>query len=274
MFRVSELYTYPIKSLGGVSLKTAEVTEKGIKYDRRWMLVDEQFRFLSQREVPKMAQLKVEIVANGLFITDTITSKNLLVPFQPLTSVECTVTIWGEPCTAVYVGTKANKWFSEALGIKCRLVYMPDSTKRKVDENHAPPGFVNSFADGYPFLIVGQASLDDLNSRLSEKLPMNRFRPNIVFTGGEPFEEDKIDNLIIDHINFYGVKLCARCVITTIDQENIRKYKEPLKTLSKYRRKGNDVFFGQNLIHKGSGTISVGDELKVLSYHNAEDFII
>jgi uncharacterized protein YcbX len=274
MLQVSELYIYPIKSLGGIAVSSAEVTDKGFKYDRRWLLIDENNRFLSQRELPAMALLKVIIATNGLLITHSLTSHNILIPFAPQTNEHCTVAVWDDTCTAIYVSDTADKWFTEKLGVKCRLVYMPDDYKRQVDEKYAPEGFVTSFSDAYPFLIIGQASLDDLNSRLTDKLPINRFRPNIVFTGGKPFEEDVIDHFIINNINFYGVKLSARCILTTIDQVTIAKTKEPLKTLAKYRRRGNDVFFGQNLIHTGSGFISVGDEISIKNYHTEERFFL
>jgi len=167
---------------------------------------------------------------------------------------------------------KTDAWFSKILGIKCRLVYMPDHTTRHVDEKYAPAGFTNSFSDSYPFLIIGQCSLDDLNSRLKDPISINRFRPNIVFTGGKPFEEDQMDSFFINEINFHGVKLCARCIMITIDQNTIVKTKGPLKALAKYRRRGNDVFFGQYLIHTGNGLISVGDKIDVKSYHTTERF--
>ena len=272
--QVSELYTYPIKSLGGIRLNQVEVTDKGFQHDRRWMLIDENKRFLSQREFAIMALLKVAITKNGLVVTNSQTLDNIVIPFEPQTKEFCEVIVWDDSMEAIYVSKKTDNWFSKILGNKCRLVYMPDHTTRHVDEKYAPAGFTNSFSDGYPFLIIGQASLDDLNLKLKEPIPMNRFRPNIVFTGGKAFEEDQMDNFIINNINFYGVKLCARCIVTTIDQDTIVKTKDPLKTMAKYRRRGNDVFFGQNLIHTGNGFISVGDEIEVKSYHTAGRFFL
>ena len=139
---------------------------------------------------------------------------------------------------------------------------MPESTKRKVEEAYAFNDDITSFSDGYPILLIGQASVDDLNSRLEEPLPMNRFRPNIVLAGGQPFEEDTMEQFSINEINFYGVKLCERCVITTTNQETSIKGKEPLKTLAKYRLTNNKVLFGQNVLCGGEGAIRVGDEIK------------
>jgi uncharacterized protein YcbX len=133
---------------------------------------------------------------------------------------------------------------------------------------------ITSFADAYPFLLIGQSSLNDLNNRLPDTLPMDRFRPNIVFTGGEPFEEDLMNHMNIAGINFYGAKLCARCIMTTIDQQTGIKAKEPLKTLAKYRFKNNKILFGQNLVHQGIGMVTVGDMIDVLSIHTEERFIV
>jgi uncharacterized protein YcbX len=172
------------------------------------------------------------------------------------------------------VSEEFDEWFSEALNMQCRLVYMPDDSEREVDQRYAKPGMITSFADAYPFLLIGQSSLDDLNKRMAQPLPMNRFRPNIVFTGGDAYSEDLMNQITIAGLTFYGAKLCARCVLTTIDQQTAMKAKEPLKTLASYRMKNNKIMFGQNLVHENTGIISVGDELNVLSTHTEERFII
>jgi len=151
---------------------------------------------------------------------------------------------------------------------------MPDNTHRITDQRYTSENSITSFSDAYPFLLIGQSSLDDLNSRLAEPLPMNRFRPNIVFTGGEPYREDMMHTFTIGNITFYGVKLCARCVMTTINQDNGTTGKEPLKTLARYRFKNNKIMFGQNLAHKGLGEIRVGDELVVTKLNYDERFLI
>lgn len=143
---------------------------------------------------------------------------------------------------------------------------MPDDTKRMVDTEYAKNNETTSFSDGYPFLIIGQSSLDELNSKLSEPLPINRFRPNIVFTAGEPHAEDSWQHITINGIEFFGVKTCARCVVTTINQQTAVAGNEPLKTLAAYRTVNNKVKFGMNLLHKGTGTIKVGDTITVLKY--------
>ena len=277
MLQISELFIYPIKSMAGISVKEAKVTATGFEHDRRWMLVDESNLFISQREAPKMALMKVQVETNGLKVT--FENNNLLIPFYGAGGKSdsregATVTIWDDACGAEYVSEEADRWFSNFLGIKCRLVYMPDDSNRLVDQKYAPGNLVTSFADAYPFLIIGQASLDDLNSRLSVPLPMNRFRPNIVFTGGVPFEEDGIANFTVGNVNFYGVKLCARCIMTTINQSDASKGKEPLKTLASYRQKNNKILFGQNLVHEGVGMVAVGDVIKLLKLNDDERFMV
>lgn len=274
MLQISQLFIYPIKSMAGISVKSAKVTATGFEYDRRWMLVDEHNMFISQREVPKMALIKVNIEANGLLVS--LLDVEYLIPFnEESDSLERTeVTIWDDTCTAEFVGIEADQWFSNALQINCRLVYMPDDVKRIVDQKYAPADKITSFSDAYPFLLIGEESLHDLNGRLETSLQINRFRPNIVFSGGEAFDEDKFAHFTINAIDFYGLKLCARCSITTIDQENAVTGKEPLKTLAKYRQKNNKILFGQNLVHSGNGEVKIGDILNVLTYNADERFVV
>ena len=148
--------------------------------------------------------------------------------------------------------------------MKCKLVFMPDSTKRRVDGRYADNKEITSFSDGYPMTIMGEASLDDLNCRLPQKMGIERFRPNLVFTGGAPFEEDDFEEFTIGNIHFFGVKLCARCTVITINPDTAERGKEPLRTLSTFRQRNNKIYFGQNLLHKGSGLIRTGDTIKVV----------
>lgn len=272
MHRISELYIYPIKSLGGISVSAAEVSSRGFQFDRRWMLVDAHYQFLTQRKFPQMALIKVQLKEDGLLLEHPANG-SMKVPFESSEETQ-DVDIWEDCCTGLFVNQQVDEWFSDILSMKARLVYMPESTQRQVDLRYAPAGVITSFADAYPFLMIGQTSLDDLNERLEVPLPMNRFRPNIVFTGGEAFEEDLMKHIRIAGMDFYGVKLCARCIMTTIDQETAQKAKEPLKTLSSYRSKNNKILFGQNLIHSARGMIRVGDTMNVLDYHTEERFIV
>ncbi|HVU97885.1 MAG TPA: MOSC N-terminal beta barrel domain-containing protein [Puia sp.] len=261
MLRVSQLNIYPVKSLGGISVDSARITDRGLQHDRRWMLIDPHGVQITQREVPALALLQPAITSTGLTILHRPTQTRLDIPFEPATREFVKVQCWDDTVTAQFVGPEADEWFSERLKVNCRLVHMPESTKRQTDLKYTAAGHYTSFADGYPFLLIGEASLEELNSRLDRPLPMNRFRPNIVFTGGEPFEEDRLHEFTIGNIRFSGVKLCARCVMTTIDQTTAEKGKEPLRTLARYRAEGHKILFGQNLIHHDLGEIAVGDEL-------------
>lgn len=264
MLKISGLFVYPIKSLGGIALNKAQVTGRGLEHDRRWMLVDENNRFLSQREIPGMALLYVELTAKGLLVMHRQQPEEFIaVPFLFDANEEAICSIWDDECLAEFVDTEIDKWFSRMLKVKCRLVYMPANTKRIVDQRYAGPRQITSFADAYPFLLIGEASLQDLNKRLKEPVLMDRFRPNIVFSGGEAFQEDQMAHFITGGLHFYGVKPCARCPVITIDQESGVSGKEPLKTLSTYRKKNNKVYFGQNLVHDGEGIIGIGDELMI-----------
>ena len=259
--------------MGGIAVSKTRITDRGLQYDRRYMLVDENNLFLTQRKYPAMALLRTVIERDRLLVyAKNSIKEKLILPLVPEPTTATTlVKIWDDHCEAQLIGKKADDWFSVQLGISCRLVYMPESTKRKVDVKYALNKEITSFADGFPILIIGQSSLDDLNSRLKEPLPMNRFRPNIVFTGGNPFEEDDMEYFSINDLSFYGVKLSARCVITTTDQETgIVTGKEPLKSLSKYRMTNNKVLFGQNAVSKNDGKICIGDS--IIIFKRKSDF--
>lgn len=274
MLRVSQLFIYPIKSLGGIALDQATVTDRGFQYDRRWMLVDYNNQFISQREVHQMALVKPSLTDAGIKVTHSIRQSSFVIPFYTGKNEFAEVTIWDDTCTAQFVSDQADEWFSTILEIPCRLVYMPNETHRVTDQRYTMANSITSFSDAYPFLLIGQSSLDDLNSKLTEVLSMNRFRPNIVFTGGEPYQEDIMHTFTIGNITFHGVKLCARCVMTTIDQENGTSGKEPLKTLARYRSKDKKIMFGQNLSHEGLGEIKIGDTLQVVKLNHEDRFVV
>jgi hypothetical protein len=274
MLQISQLYIYPIKSLGGIALNSSRLTDRGLEHDRRWMLIDENNRFLSQRENAQMALFKPGLESDAIRVTYSADNSFIQIPFTALKQGTVQVTIWDDTCTGQYVSDEVDAWFTQKLGINCRLVYMADDSHRPTDPRYTTEGTITSFADAYPLLLIGQASLDDLNSRLAVALPMNRFRPNIVFTGGEPYSEDTMQHIIINGIDIYGVKLCARCIMTTIDQVTAQKSKEPLKTLAGYRRKGNKILFGQNLANMGEGILNIGDELQVMALQTEERFMV
>jgi uncharacterized protein len=260
---LSGLYVYPIKSMGGIPLEAWDVDGRGLRYDRRWMLVDEDGWFISQRELPRMALIGVRIEPDRLVV---------VAPGMPLLELSLGTTtgktiparIWDDVVEAWPVGDDADRWFGEFLGVRCRLVFLPDESVRPVDPDYGETGDQVGLADGFPFLLISEASLADLNARLEQPLPMNRFRPNLVIGGCEPFAEDGWSRVRIGSITFRVVKPCSRCAITTVDQTTVVTGKEPLRTLARFRKVGNKVLFGQNLIHDGTGTLHTGDPVEIL----------
>lgn len=260
---LSALNVYPIKSAAGVSLSTARVDARGFAGDRRWMVVDENRSFLTQRTHPGLALVSVATDGDRLVLAAP--------GLPPLTAAappdgEATVRVevWDDECNAIPAGRDAASWLSRLLGESCELVYMPERSHRPVaPRSGAPPAEVG-FADAYPFLLISEGSLEDLNRRLAEPLPMNRFRPNLVVRGCAPFGEDGWHRIRIGGIQFHVVSPCSRCATTTVDQNTAQRGREPLATLATYRRVGNQVMFGQNLVHKGIGELAVGDEVTVL----------
>jgi uncharacterized protein YcbX len=229
------------------------------------MLVDDNGRFVSQREHARLSQLDVDVSTSGLQITASDGS-SLSVQWPAPNGPRRTVSIWSNAVEAALAAEEAHDWFSEMLGFTCQLVYMDDLAVRPVDADYAVrPTDEVSFADGYPVLLTTEASLADLNARLDAPVPMNRFRPNLVIASSEPFEEDTWRQIRIGEMLFHVVKPCARCVITTIDQQTGISSKEPLRTLSTFRRQGNGVYFGENLIPDAPGTLRVGDPVEVVA---------
>jgi uncharacterized protein len=260
---LSGLYVYPIKSLGGISLEAWDVDGRGPRYDRRWMLVDEDGWFISQRELPRMALISVRIEPDRL-VVNAPHMPSLELPLGLTTGKTVTARIWDDIVEASPVGDDADRWFGEFLGTRCRLVFLPDESVRPVDPDYGEAGDRVGLADGFPFLLISEASLADLNSRLEQLLPMNRFRPNLVIGGCEPFAEDVWKRIRIGSITFRVVKPCSRCAITTVDQSTAVTGKEPLRTLARFRKVGNKVLFGQNLIHDGTGTLRTYDPVEIL----------
>jgi hypothetical protein len=257
---LTEIWIYPIKSLGGIRLKSAKVLEKGLQHDRRWMLIDESATFMTQRIHTQMALFKVE--ANEDTLKITFENDTVFLPFSYLAiQTPIQATVWDDTVTVFEVSLSLSEWFSSKLNIKCKLVSFPEENSRPVEAAYKINNEQVSLADGYPFLIIGQASLDDLNKRLKEPLPINRFRPNFVFVGGEPYEEDEWRNFKIGKNSFAGVKPCARCVLTTVNQETATKGIEPLATLATYRKRGNKIYFGQNVLAIDHYEIYEGDEI-------------
>lgn len=269
-FNVSALYIYPIKSLGGIRIQKSEIVPTGLRFDRNWMLINRSGTFITQRKHHNLALLQVSIEKDMV----TVSHKN-----DPSYSISfgvdehlqsnIPVTIWDDNCFATEVSQQMSKWFSEFMQADVRLVKMAENERRLVDPRYALDHEVTSFSDGYPCLIIGQASLDNLNSKLQHPVPIDRFRPNIVFTGGDAHVEDKMLTFSINTVVFKAVKPCARCVLTTVNQQTGVKEQEPLKTLASYRTVGKKVLFGQNLLHIGSGVLNEGDSFEIMDWKTA-----
>ncbi len=268
---LSSLFIYPIKSLGGISLPTADLTPLGLRHDRRWLIVDAQNRFLTQREHAEMALLTVELAHNGFLLRHRQRPEllPLYVPFEATPERTLFVTIWDDMVFAWRGTPEADEWLSEALGQTCKLVYMSDMVRRDVDPDKPelnPAGTLVSFADGYPYLLASEESLAKLNAQLAEPVPMNRFRPNLVVRGLEMADAEMqwADFQIGGHA-FRSVRGCGRCVVTTIDQATAQKNlaAEPLRTLATYRKQGNKIMFGQNVTGPVGGQLRVGDAVLV-----------
>lgn len=262
--RVAELNRYPVKSLAGIPLTTADVEEKGITFDRNWLVTLPSGKFLTQREIPKMALVKTTISERSDLTLSAEGRPSITVPHasHPDDIDFKRVTVWKDECYAIDEGDDVAAWLSEFFETKCRLVKMKDGFKRPIlDDGKEFDGSVR-FQDQYPLLVISTASLQDLNNKLEKPLPMNRFRPNIVIEGCDPFAEDEFKTLTSSSgVVISSAKPCARCVITTTDQRTAERDVEPLKTLATFRSSEHGVLFGQNYIVNHSGRLKVGDEL-------------
>ncbi|WP_457667377.1 MOSC domain-containing protein [Thiolapillus sp.] len=259
---LSGLYRYPIKSLRGEALDTMEVGPRGPVHDRHWMVVTPEGRFLTQRELPRMALVRPRIMETGLLL-HAPGMFDLEVPADSDEVME--VQVWRDACVARVMNAAADQWLSDFLGVACRLVYLPQEQRRQVDQDYARSEDQVGFADGFPFLLISRASLDDLNRRMGLELPMERFRPNLVVEGCDAYAEDSWKRIRIGDIDFRVVKPCSRCVIPTVNPETgEREGNEPLKTLMSYRKEGNNVYFGQNLLHDAQGTLKNGMAVEIL----------
>ena len=261
--RLEQIWRYPVKSLRGSQLESAVVDARGIRLDRHWMLVDRQGAFLSQRQLPRMILVETRVEDQALRLSAP-GMQDLLLPGAHVGD-DVAVKVWRDECTARVMDPRADAWLSEFLGVECRLVFLPPGSVRQVDLNYARQGDQVGFADGFPFLLISQASLDDLNRRLPAPISMERFRPNLVISGCDAYAEDSWQRIRIGELVFRVVKPCSRCIIPTIDPETgSRGDAEPLATLSRYRKHGNNVVFGQNLVHDGIGSLERGMRVEIL----------
>jgi len=261
---LSKIMVYPIKSLGWIEPEEWEVQKRGFKLDRRWMLVDEEGNFVSQRKFPQLAILKTEITSSGILVKNSFTQENFEIPFEIKKKKQLKVKIFNDETSALYAGNQASNFFSNFLKTKVKLVFMPEEFTRPVNPAYGSKKDIVSFADGFPYLLINTASVVNLNKRLKKKIPAERFRPNLIIEGKIPFEEDGWSKIKIGEIIFKIVKPCSRCTVITVNQKTGEKEPEPLKVLSEFRKVENKVMFGENLIAAREGKLKIGDKIEIL----------
>lgn len=261
---LSGIAIYPVKSLAGISANSWPVTEKGFQYDRKWMIIDNDRQFLSQRKLPKMALIKTALTDKTLILSAP-DMEDLPLPLAPVDGYIINSTIWHDQCGARSVSAEADQWLSDFLKQDCRLVYQPDEVIRPVDPDYAKPTDKVAFSDGFPFLLISENSLTALNHEMQLNLPMTRFRPNLVISGCPAYAEDSWREISIGAIDFRLPKPCSRCSVPSIDPETAQIGKEPLTTLNRTRKWHNKVYFGQNALHNQCGQLTVGDAIHIKS---------
>jgi hypothetical protein len=259
---ISALYRYPVKSAAGIRLDTAQLDRFGIAGDRRWMLVDPDGGFVTQRELASLATLAVSDLDDGLVLSRG--GSRFTVPRPGPEAASRTVTVWKDAVEALDAGDPVSAWLFEQFRRPLRLVYLPDSARRPVDPDYAGSGDLVAFADGFPLLLTTDESLAELNTHLSEPIGMARFRPNLVVTGAAPYAEDGWRSLRVGGLEFRVAKPCSRCVIPSIDPRTGISEPRVSRVLAACRRIDGAVYFGQNLLSPRSGTIRVGDPVVVI----------
>lgn len=274
---IQSLHIYPIKSTAGISVSHAWVDKLGLSFDRRFVITALNGQFITARTQPKLCLIQCHITPEGLVLTAP-NMPELIIEVSKFSEQYHSVTVWKDQINALYCHQMYDKWFSEYLNLPCQLHFFADKSSRAVENSQNQVGF----ADGYPLLLISQASLDDLNQKLTvssdtdHQISMAQFRPNIVVNNTEAFEEDTWRHIRIGNVEFEVVKPCSRCILTTVDPNNAIKHsaQEPLSTLKTYRKVASgDVMFGQNLIPLSQGSINASDNVTVLSKQPAPVFI-
>jgi uncharacterized protein len=266
---LSQMYLYPVKSLAGIRVNSWEVAETGLKYDRKWMLVDQNRQFLSQRRLPRMALIKTSFDGDKLILSAPGMT-DLALALNPKAGEILRCSIWHDEVDVVAVSGAADQWLSGFLQLECRLVYQSDDSLRTVNQQYAQADDITALSDGFPFLLISENSLADLNKAMQLDLPVIRFRPNLVISGCDAYAEDMWREISIGNISFRLPKPCSRCAVPTIDPETGETSKEPLTTLNRLRKWENKVYFGQNALHNAQGKLSVGDKVKILHAGNRQ----
>jgi len=272
---VKSIHIYPVKSLGAIDLELSRITRRGLKGDRRWMILDAANNMITQRDYPELSLCRLAINGSSIEIEvskkDGAFSGRTTLPSNLQSGHKVNTQVWKDEVGVTLYEGPANDFLSDFLGAPFRFAYQMDDQIRATDPNYSRSGDIVSLADGYPILVTNQKSLDELNSRLESAVDMGRFRPNIVVDGDlHPYEEDDWTLLENDSISWRVVKPCGRCSMTTITDDG-EFSKEPLRTLSSYRKIGSKVMFGMNVISDHSAEIKVGDKLNVVRSIVASD---
>jgi len=261
---VSRLYVHPVKSLGGIRVQEYAIDRFGPHWDRRWLVVDSQGQFITQRQQARMALVKSELTNGTVTLSAPGQASVQFSAADFSTGTPIRVQVWRDQCDAVTGPGHLDAWLQQFLGLDCRLAFMPDQSRRAVNPDYAKAGETVGFADGFPLLLATEESLQDLNGRMSISIGMERFRPNLVIKGATAFAEDSWKRIRVGDMEFNVAKPCSRCAIPTIDPATAQKQPEVFKTLKSYRQRDGDVFFGQNLLPVGTGTIRAGDPVTIL----------
>ncbi len=262
---LSRIRMYPIKGCSGSDVQEAHMDARGLRYDRRWMLVNEFGLGLQQLDFPRLACIVAGLDNDGLFVQAPGMSP-LHIPLQSQRDCPHIVRWYQGRCEALSVSEQADAWFRRFLHVWCRLVFMPESTPRFVAPEYAINRDLAAFTS-FQYHLLSEGSLEDLNQRLDSSVPLERFRPNLVVGGASAFAEDSWHTVQIHQQTFYVVRPCNRCAITTVDADTgVKTGKEPLATLARYRTFQQKVLFGQYLLSGDTGVLRVGDSVQVLAY--------
>ena len=261
MATIASLHVYPVKSCRGIDVASARVADTGLEWDRRWMLIDGKETFISQRSHPLLATIGTAIDHGVLGLSAP--GRTAFRLRKDAGGQRRRVRIWKDHCSAIDEGDEVAGWFSGVLGDDVRLVRFDDLGRRLADPEFAGPDRPVAFSDGYPLLLISNASLADLNTRLPDPVPMERFRPNIVIGDVPAYAEDAARDFSSGPVRMQAAKPCIRCVTTTTDQHTGARDPdgEPLRTLRSYRYDAalRGIAFGQNCVV----TAGVGAELRV-----------
>ncbi len=264
--KITQLNIYPVKSLGGISLQKSHLTAKGLLYDRNWMLIDENGLFMTQRTHPQMALVDTQIKNGELIFLHKKTGASATIPIRSSYGATLDSRVWSTTCEVQKVNG-IGEWFSKVFGFRCYLVFFPKKNIRTKVTESGIENRVTSLADKSPVLITNEASLYELNSRLDNPIPMNRFRANIIYTGQEAYEEDVWTSVKINNTTFKTVEICGRCKLINVNHLTAESTKEPLETLSTYRKMEREIKFGMRMSCEVEGDempiISIGDEINI-----------